>query len=422
MTRFISINPVTVPNAAIQKPSTSSCCASRRRLAPSATRTAISATPGRGSREQQAGDIRAGDRQDQSDRHEEHSEEGPDGRHAAELFGGPDGREERNLPETPLTRNGDCLTRRRERRPRRCQRLVVAQPPDELNRRDRARAVEIRHQGPADGQVDFRRQPESRDRARPFGDHASHRVWPSVEDERAADDGGILREALLPETMADHDDRGVELGLGLPRREAAPELHRHADHVEEIPRHRHGDQVDRPLRSAPVGGGLDIEAGQAAEGLPLVERAPLTMRDVAAAADRDVHETVGTNGGRLREQQLAGEAEDRRVGGNRDADGQRRGRQQQRLTNQRAQRVAQIVEELLDEGDAAGIPALLLDEARRTEGPERGRARLGRGHACGDVLVDLLLEVERDLLLQRLLGVPGAKQRRQAQANLVDRS
>ena len=42
-------------------------------------------------------------------------------------------------------------------------------------------------------------------------------------------------EPLLPEAMADHDDGGVELGLRLPRREAAPELHRHADHVEEIP-------------------------------------------------------------------------------------------------------------------------------------------------------------------------------------------
>ena len=233
---------------------------------------------------------------------------------------------------------------------------------------------------------------------------------------------GILREALLPEAMADHDDGGVELRLCLPRREAATGRHRHADHVEEIPRHRHGDQVDRPIGSAPVGGGLDIEPGQASQGLPLFERAPLTMRDVAAAAEPNVHETVGTNRGRRREQQLAGEAEDRGVGGNRDADGQRRGRQQQRLANQRAQRVAQILEEVLDERDAAGVPALLLDEARRTEGAERGRARLGRGHACRDVLVDLLLEVERDLLLQRLLGVPGAKQRRQAQANLVDRS
>ena len=232
----------------------------------------------------------------------------------------------------------------------------------------------------------------------------------------------ILPEALLPEAMADHDDGGVELRLRLPRREPATERHRHADHVEEIPRHRHGDQVDRPIGSAPVGGGLDIEPGQATEGLPLFERAPLTMRDVAAAAEPDVHETVGTNRGRRREQQLAGEAEDRGVGRDRDADGQHRGRQQQRLTDQRAQRVAQILEEVLHERDAAGVAALLLDEARRAEGAQRGRARLGRRHACRHVLVDLLLEVERDLLLQRLLGVPGAKQRRQAQANLVDRS
>ena len=64
---------------------------------------------------------------------------------------------------------------------------------------------------------------------------------------------------------------------------------------------------------------------------------------------------------------------------NRDADGQRRGRQQQRLTNQRAQRVAQILEEVLDEGDAAGIAALLLDRgpANRRRGARPRAPRPG---------------------------------------------
>ena len=67
-------------------------------------------------REQQAGDIRAGNRKNQPDRHEEHREEGADGGHAAELFGRADRREERDLPELALTRNGDGLPRRHERR------------------------------------------------------------------------------------------------------------------------------------------------------------------------------------------------------------------------------------------------------------------------------------------------------------------
>ena len=97
-------------------------------------------------REQQAGDVRAGNRENQPDRHEQHREEGSDGGHAAELFGRADRREQRDLPELALTGNGDGLARRHERRPPRCQRLVVAQTPDELNRRDGAGAVEVRHQ------------------------------------------------------------------------------------------------------------------------------------------------------------------------------------------------------------------------------------------------------------------------------------
>ena len=49
----------------------------------------------RRTREQQPGDVRAGDRENQSDRHQEQREEGADGRQAAELRGRAHRREQR---------------------------------------------------------------------------------------------------------------------------------------------------------------------------------------------------------------------------------------------------------------------------------------------------------------------------------------
>ena len=49
---------------------------------------------------------------------------------------------------------------------------------------------------------------------------------------------------------------------------------------------------------------------------------------------------------------------------------------EQGLPGERAQGVPQVLREVLDERDAAGVAALFLDAARRTEGAHGGRSRL----------------------------------------------
>ena len=200
----------------------------------------LPAPDGRAS-EQQARDVRAGEGENQPDGHEQQPEERADGGEAPELFGRPDRREQRDVAEPAPSRLRHGLAGGRERRPGRGQCLIVPQAADELNGRDRTGGVEVRHQRPADRQIDFRRQPESRNRPCTFGNYSHHRVGTAVEDQRAADDRGRAAQPLLPEPMADHDDGRIELCLPLPRREPAAERHRHADHVEEVAGDGHRD-------------------------------------------------------------------------------------------------------------------------------------------------------------------------------------
>ena len=91
-------SPATVPNSAIQNPSVRSCCTSRRRLAPSATRTAISRlaqSPARAAaRRRWRRRWRGSGRRRRAARRRS-----ADGREVAELFGRADGREQLDLTE-----------------------------------------------------------------------------------------------------------------------------------------------------------------------------------------------------------------------------------------------------------------------------------------------------------------------------------
>ena len=83
---FISTSPASVPKSAIHNPSVRSCCTSRRRLAPSATRTAISRFCAFARDSSRPGDVRAGDGQNQADGNQQHGEEDADGLEIAELL------------------------------------------------------------------------------------------------------------------------------------------------------------------------------------------------------------------------------------------------------------------------------------------------------------------------------------------------
>ena len=86
MRTTINNRPATVPSSEIQNPSVRSCWTSRRSAG--AQRDAhghLTTTRGR-PREQEPGDVGAGNRQDEANDDEQHGKEGADGREVAELL------------------------------------------------------------------------------------------------------------------------------------------------------------------------------------------------------------------------------------------------------------------------------------------------------------------------------------------------
>ena len=356
-------------------------------------------TARRRTREQQPGNVGAGNGEDEADDDEQDSKEGADRGEIAELFGRADGGEQPDVAERSLAWPSrlEVLAGSGHRRPARGNALPWPETADQLQARRVAGRVEIRHHRPTDRQIDLGRQPEPGHRLCTVGENPENREGLAAEHERPAKHIGIAAQAALPESVADDGDRGIAFGLRLRRRESAPETHRRTDDVKEIGGHDHRVQADALLRPLPVDADLDVEAGQRSQRIALLELPPLPIRDVAAAAHLDVHELGGALSGRHREHELVGEAEDRRIR----TDGHRNRHhgcgEEHRLAQKRSQRVAKVLRHLLDERDPAGIPALLFDDAHRTEHAERRSARVGRAHARRDVLVHLLLEVQLNL-------------------------
>ena len=230
-------------------------------------------------REQQPGDVGAGNGEDEADDDEQDSKEGADRGEVAELFGRADGSELPDLAELSLSWPSrlEALAGSGHRRPARGNALPVAETADQLQARDVAGRVEVRHHRPTDRQIDLGRQPEPGHRPCTVGENPENREGLAAEHERPAEHVGIAAQAALPESVADDGDRGIAFGLRLRRRESAPETHRRTDDVEEIGGHDHRDQADALLRSLPVDADLDVEAGQR----PPARRSPR----VAATAD-----------------------------------------------------------------------------------------------------------------------------------------
>ena len=375
-------------------------------------------------REQQPGDVGAGNGEDEADDDEQDSKEGADRGEIAELFGRADWSEQPDLTELSLSRPGrlEAVAGSGHRRPARCNALPFPETTDQLQACNVAGRIEVRHHRPTDRQIDLGCQPEPGHRPCTVRQDPDNGEWLAAEHERPAKNVGIGAQAALPESVADHGDRGIAFGLRFRRREAPPLTHRRTDDVEEVGGNDHRVQADTLLRSLPVDADLDVEAGQTAQRSALLELAPLQMRDVAAAAHLDVHELIRAPCGRHREHQLVGQAEDGRIGADRHGNGDHGCNQQHRLPHERAQRVTQILRDVFEECDAARIATLLFDESHRTEHADRRRACVGRAHARSDVLVNLLLQVQLNLTLQRRLHAVPVKERREAKAQAVNQS
>ena len=220
--------------------------------------------------------------------------------------------------------------------------------------------------------------------------------------------------------MADDRHPRVTFRLGLRGVERPAHRHRDAEQVEVVGgddqrRHRHGSVA--PL---PVDLDFDLVAGDALERAVLVEVAPLGVGHVAPRLHLDVDELIRAGGGGLREQQRVGEAEYRGVGAHGDGDRKDGGQQQERLTHERPQRVAEVLRQVREERDAAHVAALFLDAPDRPERAQRRRAGFVRAHPGRDVLGGLLVHMEIDFRPQGPIEIRPARERPQAQPEPID--
>ena len=163
-------------------------------------------------------------------------------------------------------------------------------------------------------------------------------------------------------------------------------------------------------------------AGNPRERAAVVQFSPLPVRDVAVPVHPDVHELIRPVRRRHREEELVREIEDRGVRTDGYGNRERRRQDQERLTRERATRVAQVLQEVRQEGHATGIPALFLDAGGRTERSHRSGASVRGAHPGGDVLGSLFVEVQLNLATQRSVEITATRQRTQPQRDSIDPS
>ena len=237
-TPHVSAAPTADPAAARTRLSTSSCCTSRPRLAPSAARNAISRARARPTREQDARDVRARDREHQAREDREHDEEQRDLAQFAGLSQPADRTHLADDLELPIAVGlADAYGRSLERRSGRRQALVGSQSPDERSG-SLPRLVQRGNERTIEWKVDLWRQPIPGDRSQARRQDAGDGVGLAVDRQRPAHDVRVGRQSRAPEPVAhDHDTR-IAIGGRFNGGEPPAPRDRDADHVEEVGRHQ----------------------------------------------------------------------------------------------------------------------------------------------------------------------------------------
>ncbi len=92
----------------------------------------------------------------------------------------------------------------------------------------------------------------------------------------------------------------------------------------------------------------------------------------------------------------------------------------ERRAGERAERVEDVAREVIDEGDATGVTALIGSQRHRSEARARPAASLDRPQSCGDVLLRLALDMKREFLVELALDAAGSQQRANAQEEIAD--
>src|SRR5260370_27178687 len=126
--------------------------------------------------------------------------------------------------------------------------------------------------------------------------------------------------------------------------------------------------------------------------------------------------------GQAAQQDLVGDGKDGGVGADAKSQRDQADGSEARPLAQLAQAVADILEEILDEADAAFVAAFLLevfDGAESAQGGSVGGLRL---HAGGEVLLDLLVEMEAKLMVELVFDQGPPEKRPQTDKRLHNQS
>jgi len=355
VTHSDSSKPTPPAIAAISALSVSICRTRRRRVAPSADRTAISRRRGRGPGEQQVGHVRACDEQHESDNgHQDAADASGDTaerrRHELQW--------QRGRHQVPI---GVGIVRREllsEHREvgvdlRRCDAGTDAadteDPVHAALRQVQRRTGGRMHR---EGRPQIREEPgeqagEAWRRDADDGEHAA------VERERLIDDAGIGPEPLRPHRVRQDDDRRRGRGPILVGQEAAPERRADAEDRKEVG----GD--DRAAHRFALAAMVPHEIGRfAAERAHLGEDAIVVaielvvgIRELHVAADAgaarrvvlpDLAQARGIRDGRRLQQERVDEREDGGVGGDADGEREHRNRREAAVVDEHANRVSKI--------------------------------------------------------------------------------
>ena len=226
----------------------------------------------------------------------------------------------------------------------------------------------------------------------------------------------------LPERVGEHHDRSPAGRRVLRAREVAADRGRGIEEREQARAH----DADRHL--ACVRASADGKSGSPSLGEPRERRSPPceicvprvrhSVRKRFFAASRGaVVDAVGqrriAQHRRRPEQQSIDDREHRRVRADAEPECEHHRNGETGLGAQAAQRIAEVLNEMLDQTDAARFAHLLFVSLDAAELPERRRACLGWRHPRGDVEGGLPLDVEAQLVVEFTLQPRASKQRDQ---------
>jgi hypothetical protein len=224
-------------------------------------------------------------------------------------------------------------------------------------------------------------------------------------------------------TQHDHCPAGKPLVVS--RHQRAPERCLDSQHLEEVPGDEgcyRGTALDaRQVQAAPHPDDISENAGLAAHRLVAGPRESPHIRVVGAGCrplhgkqlaraphgiDAKKEHVVDREYHRDEPEAQCHRRDDRQSG--------------ERRTTERAERVADVASQVVDDTRAASVATLVGGKRHRAEARDRPGASIDGAQTGGDVLLGLALDVERELLVELAFDTPGSGESAHAQEQIAE--